>query len=29
MIDAQGLVRSRVELAPVRHIEFELTAAEL
>lgn len=26
MIDAQRLIRGRVELAPVKHIEFEWTA---
>ena len=29
LIDAQRLTRGRMELAPVRHTEFELTAAEL
>lgn len=28
LIDAQRLLRGRLELAPVRHIEFELTASE-
>lgn len=28
LIDAPRLTRGRVDLAPVRHIEFELTAAE-